>query len=147
MNLNLQLSGWLQFNVHYYDRIKFKYGGDDEAIEISLEQLKEQAVESIPRELENFMFLNCLESNRQAVKSAVHQQSLFNIYEVVDSLTNQMIAEVMQSEPPEGREKYNEADIKKLIDEKRVHDWIPETVKKLLSGSISPSMKKADQSI
>lgn len=37
MKLNLQLSGWLQFNVHYYDRIKFKYGGDDEAIEIALE--------------------------------------------------------------------------------------------------------------
>ena len=73
MKLNLQLSGWLQFNVHYYDRIKFKYGGDDEAIEIALEQLKEQAVESIPRELEAFMFLNSLEPNRQAVKSAVHQ--------------------------------------------------------------------------
>lgn len=72
---------------------------------------------------------------------------MFNIYELVDSLTNQMIAEVIQSEPPEGVEKYTEADVKKLIDEKRVHDWIPETVKKLLSGQVSPSMKKADQSI
>jgi hypothetical protein len=120
--------------VHYYDRIKFKYGGDDEAIEIALEQLKEQAVESIPRELDAFMFLNTLEPNRQAVKSAVHQQSLSNIYDLVDSLTNQMISEVMQSETPECGEKYKEADIKKLIEEKRVHDWIPETVKKLLSG-------------
>jgi hypothetical protein len=41
---------------------------------------------------------------------------LFNIYELVDSLTNQMIAEVIQSEPPEGGEKYTEADVKKLID-------------------------------
>ena len=48
-----------------------------------------------------------------------------------------MIAEVIQSEPPEGVEKYTEADVKKLIDEKRVHDWIPETVKKLLSGQVS----------
>ena len=72
---------------------------------------------------------------------------MFNIYELVDSLTNQMIDEVIQIEPPEGGERYTEADVKKLIDEKRVHDWIPETVKKLLSGQVSPSMKKADQSI
>ncbi len=31
MKLNLMRSNWLQYNVHYYDRIKFKYGGDDDA--------------------------------------------------------------------------------------------------------------------
>jgi len=41
MKLNLMRAGWLQYNVHYYDRIKFKYGGDDDAIEYALEQLKE----------------------------------------------------------------------------------------------------------
>ena len=67
----------------------------------------------------------------------------------MDSLTNQMIAEVLKSEcePQDCEERYTEDDIKKLIDEKRVHDWIPETVKKLLSGQVSSSMKKADQSI
>jgi len=64
MKLNLMRSGWLQYNVHYYDRIKFKYGGDDEAIEYALEQLREQAVESIPRELESFLFINSLEPNK-----------------------------------------------------------------------------------
>ena len=95
MKLNLMRSGWLQYNVHYYDRIKFKYGGDDDAIDIALEQLKEQAVESVPRELETFMFLNRLQPNKQAVRSDVHQQTLLNIYDMVDNLTNEMIAEVV----------------------------------------------------
>jgi hypothetical protein len=34
----------------------------------------------------------------------------------------------------EGTTKYTEEDVKKLINEKKIHDWIPETVKKLLSG-------------
>ena len=147
MKLNLVRSGWLQYNVHYYDRIKFKYGGDDDAIDISLEQLKEQAVESVPRELETFMFLNRLQPNKQAVRSDVHQQTLLNIYDMVDILTNEMIAEVVSADPPEGADKYTEQDVKKLIEEKKVHDWNPETVKKILSGQVSSSAKKVDQSI
>ena len=58
MKGNLHRAGWLQYNVHYYDRIKFKYGNDDEASEQALEQLSEQAVESVPRELETFIHLN-----------------------------------------------------------------------------------------
>jgi len=139
MKLNLVRSGWLQYNVHYYDRIKFKYGGDDDAIDISLEQLKEQAVESVPRELETFMFLNRLQPNKQAVRSDVHQQTLLNIYDMVDILTNEMIAEVVSADPPEGADKYTEQDVKKLIEEKKVHDWNPETVKKILSGQVSSS--------
>lgn len=41
MKLNLMRANWLQYNVHYYDRIKFKYGGDDDASVPSLQQLKE----------------------------------------------------------------------------------------------------------
>jgi hypothetical protein len=37
MKANLMRTGWLQYNVHYYDRIKFKYGNDEEASEPSLE--------------------------------------------------------------------------------------------------------------
>lgn len=58
--------------MHYYDRIKFKYGNDDEASEQALEQLKEQAVESVPRELESFMFTNKLYPNKQAIRGDVN---------------------------------------------------------------------------
>ncbi len=141
MKLNLLRSGWLQFNVHYYDRIKFKYGGDDEAIDMALEQLKEQAVESVPRELETFMFLNQLIPNKKADRSEVHQQSLLNIYEMVDSLIEEMISQVTQKTAEEGSEStsYTEDDVRQLIRDKKIYDWNPETVKKILSGQVSPS--------
>lgn len=58
MKINLHRSGWLQYNVHYYDRIKFKYGNDDDAIDQALIQLSEQMVESVPSELELFVSIN-----------------------------------------------------------------------------------------
>jgi hypothetical protein len=60
----------------------------------------------VPRELETFMFLNGLEPNREAHRSDVQQQTLLNIYEMVDSMTAEMVAEVVgHKEDQEGTEK------------------------------------------
>ena len=65
MKYNLQQSCWLQFNVHFYDRIKSKY-----AIRSAnaLSMLKETAIESVPKEIESFLFLNQLKPNKFAYK-------------------------------------------------------------------------------
>ena len=53
MKYNLQQACWLQFNVHFFDRIKAK-----ERSERAIEILKEFVVESVPKEIETFIFLN-----------------------------------------------------------------------------------------
>ena len=73
MKINLHRAGWLQYNVHYYDRIKFKYGNDDDAIDQSLVQLSEQMVESVPRELESFIFINQLKTNKGSLRGEATQ--------------------------------------------------------------------------
>jgi len=58
-----------------------------------------------------------------------------------------MIDEVLAEKAEDGSSKFTEAEIKDLITLKKIHDWNPETVKKLLSGQILPTTKKADQNI
>ena len=58
-----------------------------------------------------------------------------------------MIEAVVAEKAEDGSSKFTEAEIRDLITLKKIHDWNPETVKKLLSGQVSPSTKKADQNI
>lgn len=131
MKLNLLRANWLQYNVHYYDRIKFKYGGDDDASVPSLQQLKEQVVESVPRELEAFVFLNQLVPNKEAQRKDVQQQSLANILEMMslkcEETINSVLSDVSQTITRE--------DVIKLIDTRKIFDWNPETIKKLVNNT------------
>lgn len=86
MKANLMRAGWLQYNVHYYDRIKFKYGNDDEASDQALEQLREQAVESVPREVETFLFMNELQASKSGIRGDATQTSLHHILNVMEAM-------------------------------------------------------------
>lgn len=87
MKYNLQSSCWLQFNVHFYDRIKSKYGLRSSN---ALSQLKETAVESVPKEIETYMFLNQLKPNKFAYKGESVQQSLINVITLIEDMTNDL---------------------------------------------------------
>jgi len=128
MKINLLRSGWLQYNVHYYDRIKFKYGNDDEASEQALEQLKEQAVESVPRELESFMFTNKLYPNKQAIRGDVNQQSLHSILSIMDEMNQELTESAIKDES------ITREMVMKFIDQRKLCDWSVEMVKKIASG-------------
>jgi len=54
MKVNLQLSCWLQFNVHYYDKMKEVFGNTQD----SLQHLSEVSVECVPKDIEAYMFIN-----------------------------------------------------------------------------------------
>ena len=124
MRLNLLRSGWLQFNVHYYDRIKFKYGYDDEASVQALAQLTEIAVESVPREVESFMFLNQLKFNAEALKNQVQQLPLLKMQEFMDAKTHRLIEDAEREGVP--REK-----VMQMIDLRQLVEWNLDTVKRI----------------
>ena len=124
MRLNLLRSGWLQFNVHYYDRIKFKYGYDDEASVQALAQLTEIAVESVPREVESFMFLNQLKFNAEALKNQVQQLPLLKMQEFMDAKTQRLIEDAEREGVP--REK-----VMQMIDLRQLVEWNLDTVKRI----------------
>ena len=54
MKVNLQQSCWLQFNVHYYDKMKEVFGNTLD----SLQHLSEVSVECVPKDIEAYMFIN-----------------------------------------------------------------------------------------
>ena len=144
MRLNLLRSGWLQFNVHYYDRIKFKYGYDDEASVQALQQLTEIAVESVPREVENYMFLNQLKFNPDAIKNEVQQVPLHIMQSFMQEKNQALIDQAIESIP-----RCSVEQITQMIDKRQVIDWNVETVKKLYKevSSVFDQPQEEDSSV
>ena len=72
MKVNLQQSCWLQFNVHYYDKMKSVFGNRERA----LEHLSETAIETVPKDIEQYMFVNQFSGSKYATKNEISQESL-----------------------------------------------------------------------
>ena len=53
MKVNLLRSCWLQFNVHYYDKMKAVYDGDRLR---ALMHLCDVAIDSVPKDIEQYLF-------------------------------------------------------------------------------------------
>jgi DNA-binding transcriptional regulator YhcF (GntR family) len=124
MRLNLLRAGWLQFNVHYYDRIKFKYGYDDDASVQALAQLTEIAVESVPREVESYLFLNQIKPDPQAIKNEVQQIPL----QLIQEFMTEKNEEVINTLKDQG---ITSEQVNKWIDKRTIVDWNIDTVKKI----------------
>jgi len=73
MKINLLQSCWLQFNVHYYDKMKSVYDGDRDK---ALAHLQDVAIDSVPKDIEQFMFASQVVGDKDATRSEIVQISL-----------------------------------------------------------------------
>lgn len=87
MKVNLLQSCWQQFNVHYYDKMKSVFNNNrDEA----LWYLQEASIETVPKDIENYMFVNQITGNKYSTKSEVVQQSLASVIDEMEYLNGQL---------------------------------------------------------
>ena len=83
MKVNLQQSCWLQFNVHYYDKMKEALGNTQD----SLSHLSEVSVECVPKDIEAYMFINqVVGQSEQVNRSEIVQESLQNVIETMEQM-------------------------------------------------------------
>eukprot|EP00347_Sterkiella_histriomuscorum_P011703 403371431 len=127
MKYNLQQSCWMQFNVHFYDRIKSKYGHRPDQ---ALSQLKETAIESVPKEIETYLFLNQLKANKFAFKGEAVQQSLLNLINLLEE-KNQLL---FQQAKELGIDKQL---VEKMMHQQKFFEWNIEVLQGLLSNQNS----------
>ncbi len=60
-------------------------------------QLKEQAVESVAKEIETYFFINQLKPNKYTVKSEIVQQSLHNLIDLVEEKNQELITQAKEN--------------------------------------------------
>ena len=67
---NKDISGWPQFHVHFFDKIKQRFKDKDS---LAMECLRQDSVLRIPRDIESFLFHNKLD-----LSSYQHNKNLTN---------------------------------------------------------------------
>jgi hypothetical protein len=68
--INLEKSGWPQFNVHFYDKLKAASRG---RVQVALDRLKQDSVLRVPRDIESFLFRNRIDLSKYS-----HNRNLNN---------------------------------------------------------------------
>lgn len=68
--INLEKSGWPQFNIHFYDRIKTFTRG---RVSLALERLRQDCVHRVTRDIESYLFRNNIDLSKYS-----HNKSLTN---------------------------------------------------------------------
>lgn len=59
--MNLEKSGWPQFVVHFYDKLKSSSRG---RVPVALERLKAEAIFRVPRDIESYLFRNRIDLSK-----------------------------------------------------------------------------------
>ena len=84
--------------------------------EVSAFRLKEHAIESVPKDIEKYIFINQLKPNRFSTSTEVIQQSLHNILDIIEERNAELIRKAED----------RNLDLKKLeelISKKKLYEW------------------------
>ncbi|CDW80372.1 UNKNOWN [Stylonychia lemnae] len=119
---NQQFSGFSQFNVHYYDRLKIKYLNNRE---LALRQLKEQALDVVTKDVESYLFLNNLKPN----KYIMHQTSMKIAQEYISKVFEQENQNLVEKLVERG---YDRNKIEDALIKGKFYEWDIENVIKIL---------------
>ncbi len=122
MKVNLQQSCWLQFNVHYYDKFKLLFDSPSDA----LRHLCDVCVDSVPKDIESFMFTNqIVGTSDDHNRSEIVQMSLQHVIETMEKMNEEIKQEALQQKGIQGEV------VDKMIESQRLFEWNVDTIEAL----------------